>query len=134
MDIVKHTYPKDMDPEMVEICDCLNSMPGVRTTFCCFGHGDPIGFYIAMCISNMLSMKKILKVFSNKYENCDKLGLFEDDGFDLCPSAIGAEGNPAKDNEIGLRIGFKSWHTSALPITKMTKTMLKKIVRELKKD
>lgn len=32
-------YPKDIDPEVVPLCDALNSIPGVETSYSCSGHG-----------------------------------------------------------------------------------------------
>lgn len=34
------TYPGDMDPECVALCDAINRIPGLRTTESCCGHGD----------------------------------------------------------------------------------------------
>jgi len=32
-------YPSNIDPEVVPLCDALNSIPGVETTYSCSGHG-----------------------------------------------------------------------------------------------
>ena len=53
-----------MNKEMIAICNVLNSLPGIHTTFCCYGHGDPGEFYICFRCSNIKSLKKISK------ENC----------------------------------------------------------------
>ena len=33
-------YPKDMDKECIPLCDALNKLPGIRTTYSCSGHGQ----------------------------------------------------------------------------------------------
>ena len=59
-------YPDDMDRDMIFICDALNSLDGVRTFFCCSGHGrgNDGDFYISLGCSNMRSLKHILKCFN----------------------------------------------------------------------
>ena len=42
-------YNKLMDPECIELCDCINSLPGLKTSESCCGHGKRpfiIFFYI----------------------------------------------------------------------------------------
>lgn len=61
-------YPSDMDKDMIPICDALNSLPGVRTFFCCSGHGRGYEgeFYICMGCSSTPSMKRILRAFDHE--------------------------------------------------------------------
>lgn len=33
-------YPSDIDSEVVPLCDVLNSLPGIETTYSCSGHGE----------------------------------------------------------------------------------------------
>jgi len=60
----KKRYPKDMHPEMKEVCDAINCIPGVATDGSCNGHdkhppwitllidvSDPMGyFFFLRCI------------------------------------------------------------------------------------
>jgi len=58
----KQEYDNQMDPEVVELCDAMNCLPGIKTTESCSGHGkgplivffqvrDPIGiFFLARCV------------------------------------------------------------------------------------
>ena len=59
-------YPQDMDRDMIPLCDALNALPGVRTFFCCSGHGrgNEGEFYICMGCSSTRSLKRITKAFS----------------------------------------------------------------------
>ena len=63
-------YPKDMDKEIIPLCNALNTFRGVRTLCSCQGHkrkvsGNPTP-YISMVVTDMLSMRVIVMVF-DKY-------------------------------------------------------------------
>ena len=96
-------YPNDMDKDMIPICDALNSLPGVRTFFCCSGHGrgNEGEFYISMGCSNMRSFKRIAKCF-----NIRRRGI-EPEVWK--PYVLEPEDDfwPLRKNEIGLRISNK---------------------------
>lgn len=34
------SYPPDMDPQCVSICDAMNALPGIQTVSSCCGHGE----------------------------------------------------------------------------------------------
>lgn len=36
----KLDYDDHMDPEMIDLCNAMNSIPGIRTTQSCCGHGE----------------------------------------------------------------------------------------------
>ena len=59
-------YPPDMDKDMIPLCDALNALPGVRTFFCCSGHGrgNEGEFYICMGCSSMRSFRRIVESFN----------------------------------------------------------------------
>ena len=59
-------YPPDMDKDMIPLCDALNALPGVRTFFCCSGHGrgNEGEFYVTMGCSSVRSLKRIVRAFS----------------------------------------------------------------------
>ena len=61
-------YPPDMDKDMIPLCDALNALPGVRTFFCCSGHGrgNEGEFYIAMGCSSVRSLKRVVRAFSRR--------------------------------------------------------------------
>ena len=96
-------YPDDMDRDMIPICDALNSLPGVRTFFCCSGHGrgNEGEFYISMGCSNIRSFKRIAKCF-----NVRRRGV-ESEVWK--PYVLEPEDDfwPLRKNEIGLRISNK---------------------------
>jgi len=59
----KNQYDNQMDSEVIELCDAMNCMPGIRTTGSCCGHGkerlmiffevrDPVVgiFFMARCV------------------------------------------------------------------------------------
>lgn len=59
-------YPPDMDKDMIPLCDALNALPGVRTFFCCSGHGrgNEGEFYISMGCGSVRSLRRIVRAFS----------------------------------------------------------------------
>jgi len=92
-------YPADMDKDMVSICDALNSMRGVRTFFCCSGHGrgNPGDFYILFGVSSMPSLKAIVKAFG-------ETGRKTPDGFSPYTVETDARFWALKDRELGVRV------------------------------
>lgn len=77
---MKFEYPKDMDKEMIPLCDELNSIPGISTQFCCCGHGRKRDdFYIWLFCRSILSLKVISTSFKRiydiplRYETADNL-------------------------------------------------------------
>lgn len=57
----------DIDIEMLEIIDILNFKCGIKTEFCCYGHGNGEPTYIAFDKSvHDKDMKKLIKIL---YEN-----------------------------------------------------------------
>lgn len=124
-------YPKDMDKEMIPICNVLNALPGIHTTFCCYGHGDPSEFYICFRCSNIKSLKKISKVFShiNCYVN---YGFSDGDSLYIEVEDEGPIGKPTLKNEVSVRVSIENFHHKC-PKTPMTEQILKKIIKHLKK-
>lgn len=59
-------YPPDMDKDMIPLCDALNALPGVRTFFCCSGHGrgNEGEFYVTMGCGSVRSLKRVVRAFS----------------------------------------------------------------------
>lgn len=116
-------YPSDIDNEMIPICDALNSHHGIHTTFCCFGHGIPMEFYICFRCSSIKSLKRICNAFNSvRLPNGDSF-LVEADAFG--PS------NSAKSNEISLRISIRNCWLGKSPRTPMTTEILTLIIKEL---
>ena len=97
-------YPDDMDRDMIPICDALNSLSGVRTFFCCSGHGrgEEGTFYISLGCSNIRSFKRIAKSF-----NVRRRGI-EPEVWK--PYVLEPEDDfwPLRKNEIGIRISNRS--------------------------
>lgn len=62
LDLQKFKYPKDIDQELVPFLDAANSVPGVRTMFCCSGHGNSM-FYIMFACCNEIVASSIFKIF-----------------------------------------------------------------------
>lgn len=96
-------YPADMDRDMIPICDALNSLDGVRTFFCCSGHGrgEDGAFYISLGCSNMRSFKRIAKCFDIR-----RRGITSEvrKPYELEPEH---DFWPLRKNEMGLRISNK---------------------------
>ena len=91
-------YPPDMDKDMIPLCDALNALPGVRTFFCCSGHGrgNEGEFYICMGCSSMKSFRRIVESFNirNRVPVVRKPYVLEpEDDF-----------WPLRKNEVGVRV------------------------------
>lgn len=125
-------YPKDMDNEMIPICNVLNTLPGIHTTFCCYGHGIPSEFYICFRCSNIKSLKKISKAFShvNCYAN---YGFSNGDSLYIEVEDEGPIGNPTLKNEVSVRVSIENC-LHKYPKTTMTEQILKKIIKRLKNE
>ena len=120
-------YPEDMDSEMIPICNVLNSLPGIHTTFCCYGHGDPGEFYICFRCSNIKSLKKISKAFS--HTNCYvNYGFSGGDSLYINVEDKGPLVNPALRNEVSVRVSIENFRHK-YPKIPMTEQILKKIVK-----
>ena len=125
-------YPKDMDKEMIPVCNVLNSLPGIHTTYCCYGHGIPGEFYICFRCSNIKSLKKISKAFS--HGNCYfNYGFSNGDSLSLKVEDVGPIGNPTLKNEVSVRASIESC-LHKYPRTPMTEQILKKIIKRLKNE
>ena len=125
-------YPKDMDKEMIPVCNVLNSLPGIHTTFCCYGHGIPSEFYICFRCSNIKSLKKISKAFS--HTNCyANYGFFNGDSLYIEVEGEGPIGNPTLKNEVSVRVSIENC-LHKYPRTPMTEQILKKIIKCLKNE
>ena len=65
-DLQRFKYPKDIDTELVPLLDTINSVPGLRTMFCCSGHGkEPFYMMIACC--NKEIAKHVFDIFNLPY-------------------------------------------------------------------
>ena len=96
--LLNSQYPSDMDKDMVPICDALNALPGVRTFFCCSGHGrgNEGEFYISLGCSSMKSLKSITRAFSRKIrDNAVSVRYTVDVDYDFWP---------LRKNEIEVRV------------------------------
>lgn len=117
---------------MIPICNILNSLPGINTTFCCYGHGIPGEFYICFRCSNIKSLKKISKAFShiNCYAN---YGFSNGDSLYIEVQDVGPIGNPTLKNEVSVRVSIESFQYK-YPKTPMTTEILDKIIKNLKNE
>ena len=77
----RFSYPKDMDKEMIDFMDVLNSIPGCRTLFCCQGHGHGSWYFVANCC-NEVPYNAIETFFSKKAMSTKSLIEVEADGID----------------------------------------------------
>lgn len=95
-------YPPDMDKDMIPLCDALNSLAGVRTFFCCSGHGRGREgeFYISMGCSNMRSFRRIVESFNNIRNRVPVIWK---------PYTLEPEYDfwPLQKNEVGIRVSNK---------------------------
>lgn len=67
LDIQHFKYPKDVDEELVSLLDAVNSVPGLRSMFCCCGHGRQ-EFYIMLACCNEEIAKKVFKIFNLPFQ------------------------------------------------------------------
>ena len=72
----RFSYPKDMDKEMIDFMDVLNSIPGCRTLFCCQGHGHGSWYFVANCC-NMFPYKAIRSYFQKEQKRISKIEILE---------------------------------------------------------
>ena len=72
----RFSYPKDMDKEMIDFMDVLNSIPGCRTLFCCQGHGHGSWYFVANCC-NMFPYKAIRSYFQKEQKYNSKIEILE---------------------------------------------------------
>ena len=95
-------YPPDMDKDMIPLCDALNSLPGVRTFFCCSGHGrgNEGEFYISMGCSSMQSFRRVVESFNVRRRR--RAAVWK-------PYHLEPEDDfwPLRRNEVGLRVSNK---------------------------
>lgn len=118
-------YPADMDRDMIPICNALNEIAGVRTFFCCSGHGRGHDeFYISLGCRSVRALKLVLKGF-------DIYGI-KDVPPGCKPYRIDPEHSfwPLKKAEVGLRISNR-W-VSRLKDTER-KREFRRVMRILKK-
>ena len=94
-------YRPDMDRDMIPLCDALNALPGVRTFFCCSGHGrgNEGEFYICMGCSNMRSLKRVVRAFSRRVQ----------DSFVAAQYVVELDHEfwPLRKNEVDIRVSNK---------------------------
>lgn len=112
-------YDKDMDEEMIPICNLLNKFKGVTTTFSCFGHYHPGSFYICFRCSNIKSLKSITKCFEPFYQ------------FTISIEYLGPDSKPAKKNEIAVDIRQMDFDQTDKIVTY---TIVKDICKHLRKQ
>jgi hypothetical protein len=58
------TYPPDMDPACIPLCDELNALPGLRTFESCEGHGKH-PFRVFFTAEKIESLAPLLETLSN---------------------------------------------------------------------
>jgi len=61
-------YPNDIDVEMVPLLNMLNSIPGVRTEYCCSGHGYG-DWYLVIRFTSDYAMQVIGQLFVHRSLN-----------------------------------------------------------------
>lgn len=59
----RHEYPADVDEELIDLLDVLNSIPGVRTLYSCCGHGRE-EFYIACAFTSIYTQNALIEYFN----------------------------------------------------------------------
>ena len=77
-------YDEYMDKECIEVCDLLNSYPGVKTFESCCGHLKDRYMIFFKC-NNFVSLAKIFRCVNRNY-SCGKFELLVDgtDGYPCC--------------------------------------------------
>lgn len=59
-------YGRRMDPEVVKLCDALNSLPSVKTVESCCGHGER-PFAIWLRIDSSVALRFLGRCLSHRY-------------------------------------------------------------------
>ena len=72
--IQKFKYPKDVDKELIPMLNIINSIPGVRTTNSCCGHGK-YNFYLTLAYTSCQTRSFIDNLFQR---NCWDIKGFTD--------------------------------------------------------
>lgn len=67
LNIQHFEYPKDIDQELIHLLDAINSVPGLRSMFCCCGHGKE-EFYVMLACCNIEVAKEVFKVFNLPFQ------------------------------------------------------------------
>ena len=62
LNLQRFKYPDDIDKELVPFLDAANSIPGLRTMYCCSGHGNSM-FYVMFACCNETVASRIFKLF-----------------------------------------------------------------------
>ena len=70
----KFTYSDDVDEELVPMLDVFNNLPGVRTVYCCCGHGDSQWYMVFYCTSDFMA-----NVLMNYFTKHNKLCTTDED-------------------------------------------------------
>lgn len=70
-DVQSFRYPKDIDSELVPLLNTINSVPGLRTMFCCSGHGRE-SFYVMIACCNKEIAKYVFDIFNLPYPKNDR--------------------------------------------------------------
>lgn len=95
-------YPDDMDGDMIPLCDAINALPGVRTFFCCSGHGrgEEGTFYVSGGCTNARSLKRLIRCLDMDESERRRWRWRRE------PYAVELEHRfwPLKDGELGFRI------------------------------
>lgn len=65
--LIQHfSYPKDIDQEMVPLLDVINSIPGVRTMYCCCGHGKE-SWYLSLSFTSIAALMAVEHWFDPRH-------------------------------------------------------------------
>lgn len=71
----KFKYPDDIDEELVPMLDVFNNIPGMRTQYCCCGHGGD-GWYMVFEFTSEFMHEKTIQFFRGVCNSEDwRLGL-----------------------------------------------------------
>lgn len=59
-------YDNDMDPEVINICNALNSLPGIKTSESCSGHNKE-GIRIWFTVTDFVGLFFLSRCINNRY-------------------------------------------------------------------
>lgn len=103
-------YSDDMDQELIELMDVLNSIPGCRTLYSCWGHGgiDASSWYFVVHCCNGVTYSLLREYFGTRNFEVD-----EDQAIakQELPSGIPEKKLAIYSSDLGMKSEIERWRT-----------------------
>lgn len=92
----RFNYPKDVDEEMVQMLDVFNNIPGVRTRYCCCGHGDSQWYLSLNCVG-----KEVAAIISEFFRGRDDFEVEVESASDNCVNMVSENAVVVRSERLG---------------------------------